>query len=1629
VTILAPVPVSQADEGAAADAQSVAVVAPQADVAGAVDSIVIAVAGADVAGALDSLTSSVAAPATDKAAAVDSMAVTATSASADTAGAADTMAITVGPATPDNAGATDTMAITAVAPSADIAGAREDMAITVTAPSADIAGVTDKLTVTSAPAVPDTAGATDAISVHAAAPSADVAGAREAMSFPVPITAPAADAAGATDSMAIVKGAGGTFVSPFPGGGGRYTLPPGYQGGPSGAGSVTPSALGNSWEIVVISGADYVTVLAVIPGSMLMNWQFVRQLDDIGSGTVTLSQDDPWWEEVTLPGGLPTSTLLDEECLWQVWKDGVCRFDFLGETITEQLTDPSEQRQVTVTGPGTIATLKWAMVAPQGFPDIILKMDGLLDSFDEVDVNGNPVIDTSIWTTVSPADQIYITPIANLYSYPGGVGYALGTLMPSGSLTMIASTGGAFLESTAWDFTDTLVSVQMTPVGAASTATDSGNPQPFGTGLDGSQITQMYVISNTAPAGSRYYVMIAIDGTSFYGQYSGPDGQFTTFFPAYDSQQHAYWMITEQAGSGGGPGTFYWWTSPDGQAWTLQWQRVHPWDATNTRLVFEAAYFSPDSTTQFAQITNLNSNVTTPSYQGAIYLGESLMGVWYDQFTAAQDRGTIPFVTSNVTEAADSYGRPWSDIQNVQATNGTDLYSFLQSAAAVVNADYVMDPGFQLRVGQPSPGEVGIGVDRSGYLVFRDGVDVMSRQRVRARDQITTLLGGENADGHEISAFSPSFAAEWGQRETWFQASAQVDPVSMAYASAAALGQNETEIVSWTFTLVPNLPGKTVFDNFDVGDWVGLERPDFSGVDTVRVVGIAVQVDATGAETHELTFLSYIQWLAEQLQYIADKLGGKFVNALGTSPVAPSKYGTGQVPTYFSPAATLNSLADVAGGSAGSTMANAPLVYNPGTGQYQHAGSTDPVTGTMVPVTVQTPTGSTSVSDTSVVVNTGNGTTVIGLQGDGTVTTVDSGGGAPATPDVPAAIGIVQGLQVTWDGLLGGVAPLANFQYVQVHVGTSAGFTPSVATLVGTLATAGTLSISGLTVSATYYVKLVALTTAGVASPPTTAVSVAVAGLPTTDLTGQLPASLLGASAGATALNPNPFFNGGDLTGWAVVNGTLSATASPPAGAPGHPQYAAVLTSTAANCLMTGSPAPFQVTPGEPYAMTAWVYNPSGSAVTVAAGFNWSGGTSTVSCAPTAWTPVTVVGTCPGGVTTADQVVGPVASGVTVYVTGAVAAGQVPGQLLAAGSVAANQIAANTITAGQIAANTITASQIAANTITAAQIAAATITATQIAANTITAAKLAAGIVVAGIVNATTITGATFVATGTAGEFLTYSGTPGSGNLIMTVSAAATTDAFGNTVPKGLTVGVTGSPQIALVPSAGGPGSAAELQFPIFPLSFFLSPPNIAASSPSSTGQLDVSGPALAATGFTDSVQTIYYSFQGGGSTPAHADHRYIDTSNLAWNMLTVGCYGTTQAASRIDGVHPGTGTSNSNPAVAEVWQFPTLINGWGGGGFGINTLRYRLLPMGAGWIEIEADIINASATGTSTCAVLGSGYIPSQDHNRPASWGQFSNPAPNAPWLFVDVAGNITVVGLQLSNIEVFFHVLIPMD
>ncbi|GGS97047.1 hypothetical protein [Streptomyces violaceus] len=111
----------------------------------------------------------------------------------------------------------------------------------------------------------------------------------------------------------------------------------------------------------------------------------------------------------------------------------------------------------------------------------------------------------------------------------------------------------------------------------------------------------------------------------------------------------------------------------------------------------------------------------------------------------------------------------------------------------------------------------------------------------------------------------------------------------------------------------------------------------------------------------------------------------------------------------------------------------------------------------------------------------------IGMQPDGTIGLIAVDGPAPGAPTAPVVTSTIGGLRVVWDGTLADGSTLpADFDHVAVHVSTTAAFTPSAATYVGTITKAGEggmLPVLPLPYVA-HYVRLTAVNTSGNAGDP-----------------------------------------------------------------------------------------------------------------------------------------------------------------------------------------------------------------------------------------------------------------------------------------------------------------------------------------------------------------------------------------------------------------------------------------------------------------------------------------------------------------------------------------------------------------
>lgn len=126
-----------------------------------------------------------------------------------------------------------------------------------------------------------------------------------------------------------------------------------------------PSMAERGWEVQVRDMDRQNTLLAVVPEYVELS--VGPELSAPGAGSVSIDLDTPFWD-TNLTDGKPATDLLERECLWEAYEDGLLRFQWIGHTVRESMVDDSEARVVSVSGPGVASVLDWAAVLPPGYP-------------------------------------------------------------------------------------------------------------------------------------------------------------------------------------------------------------------------------------------------------------------------------------------------------------------------------------------------------------------------------------------------------------------------------------------------------------------------------------------------------------------------------------------------------------------------------------------------------------------------------------------------------------------------------------------------------------------------------------------------------------------------------------------------------------------------------------------------------------------------------------------------------------------------------------------------------------------------------------------------------------------------------------------------------------------------------------------------------------------------------------------------------------------------------------------------------------------------------------------------------------------------------------------------------------
>ena len=165
---------------------------------------------------------------------------------------------------------------------------------------------------------------------------------------------------------------------------------------------------------------------------------------------------------------------------------------------------------------------------------------------------------------------------------------------------------------------------------------------------------------------------------------------------------------------------------------------------------------------------------------------------------------------------------------------------------------------------------------------------------------------------------------------------------------------------------------------------------------------------------------------------------------------------------------------------------------------------------------------------------------VVGQQSDGTFTAKQIATiVAPKAPDTPLVAPGIQGIYVSWDGLMNdGSTPAADFAAVQIYVSTVNGFTPDPTTLVGHIVGAGLFGVGNLTPGTTYYVVLMAINGVGDAGPPSAQAS----GIPVAVPAGVIPnGSITALQIQTGAITAAQIAAAANILGSQLATGTISS--------------------------------------------------------------------------------------------------------------------------------------------------------------------------------------------------------------------------------------------------------------------------------------------------------------------------------------------------------------------------------------------------------------------------------------------------------------------------------------------------------
>jgi hypothetical protein len=249
------------------------------------------------------------------------------------------------------------------------------------------------------------------------------------------------------------------------------------------------------------------------------------------------------------------------------------------------------------------------------------------------------------------------------------------------------------------------------------------------------------------------------------------------------------------------------------------------------------------------------------------FTGSTRMAAWLAMLHEAQnEHSTLGFVRCTFTGSHDSAGNDWSDSGDFRWDAGVDLLQQLKNICETHGYVFEMARGFVLSVWH----EHGAHREQDVQLTLWSNQE--TSERTRTRREIATHTRVWNGEKLVEGSSDAAAADRWHHRWSWVTAGSALDRKELSTIADKTIGLFKDEDLQRTVKVSADDPGRAVFLDYDVSDWVRVELDeDDQDEQTRRVVAAAVKLDVDGNYDLELTLNTRRQTLAEKLGRLLNK--------------------------------------------------------------------------------------------------------------------------------------------------------------------------------------------------------------------------------------------------------------------------------------------------------------------------------------------------------------------------------------------------------------------------------------------------------------------------------------------------------------------------------------------------------------------------------------------------------------------------------------------------------------------------------------------------------------------------------------------------------------------------------------